>query len=67
MQPVSPRRILRKPSVENRTGLSDTSIWRQYRAGTFPKPVKLGPNAVGWYEDEVNAWIESRERTGPKA
>ena len=41
------------------------------RAGTglkFPKRVQLSPAgmAVGWYEDEVSAWILSRVRQGGK-
>ena len=26
----------------------------------FPKPVQLGPRAVGWIESEVSAWITER-------
>jgi prophage regulatory protein len=37
--------------------------------GTFPKPVKLGPKAVGWVEEEIDAWIRARmaERDGKAA
>lgn len=28
----------------------------------FPKPIKLGPKAVGWYYQEVLDWLESRKR-----
>jgi len=28
--------------------------------GTFPKPVPIGTKAVGWIEDEIDAWIEAR-------
>jgi prophage regulatory protein len=28
--------------------------------GEFPKSVPIGRYAVGWIEDEVNAWIEAR-------
>ena len=60
----SPRKILRKKVVKERTGYSDTQIWR--KSGNphddFPAPVQLGPNAIGWYEDEVEAWLDSRPR-----
>jgi len=26
----------------------------------FPKPVPLGPRAVGWLESEVSEWIAGR-------
>jgi predicted DNA-binding transcriptional regulator AlpA len=28
--------------------------------GTFPRPISLGPRAVGWPETSINAWIEGR-------
>jgi prophage regulatory protein len=35
-------------------------IYRLEREGKFPKRIQLGPNAVGWIEHEVDAWIESK-------
>lgn len=50
----SPARvIIRWPEVKRLTGKSRTQIWRDVRAGKFPAPVKLGPNSIGWYQDEV--------------
>jgi prophage regulatory protein len=60
------RRIIRKPEVRRRTGYSYTSIWREEKAGRFPKRVQLSPMAVGWFEDEVLDWIQSRVRRGGK-
>ena len=37
-------------------------IWRNIQAGTFVAPLELGPNSIGWYEDEIDAWLESRPR-----
>jgi prophage regulatory protein len=60
------RRIIRKPEVRRRTGLSDTTIWRKEKGGEFPQRVQLSSDgmAVGWFEDEVDAFIHSRVR-GP--
>jgi prophage regulatory protein len=55
-------RILRKPAVLAKTGLSYPTIYRHIQAGTFPQQVELGPNSVGWIEDEIDAWIKSRRR-----
>jgi prophage regulatory protein len=62
------RTIIRKSEVVRRTGYSAVQIWRLERAGFFPKRVQLSPAgmAVGWYEDEVSAWILSRVRQGGK-
>lgn len=27
---------------------------------TFPKKVRIGLRAVGWYEDEIHAWVASK-------
>ena len=58
------RIIIRFPEVKRRTGKSATQVWRDEKGGTFPVRVQLGPNAVGWYEDEIDAWIEARPRGG---
>ena len=55
-------RMLRPPEVMERTGLSRTTIWRRVRAGTFPAPVQLGENSIGWPASEITAGIESRPR-----
>lgn len=56
--PSSPR-ILRRNQVEERTGLSRSTIYQRVKDGKFPKPINLGgPQAVGWIEEEVTAWIE---------
>ncbi len=55
-------KILRKPAMLAKTGQSYPTIYRQIQAGTFPQPVQLGPNSVGWIEEEVDAWIKSRPR-----
>lgn len=49
--------ILRLPEVEKRTGLRRASIYRRAAAGTFPKPVRIGPNATGWIESEIDAFL----------
>ncbi len=51
-------RILRKPAVEQMTGLHEVTLWRRERSGDFPRRVQLGGRAVGWLESEVIAWLE---------
>lgn len=53
-------RMMRLPEVEAATGLSATTIWRYERDGEFPRRRRIGPNAVAWRSDEIEAWIESR-------
>ena len=56
------RRIVRKPAVCKKVGKSGVQVWRDVRAGKFPPPVQLGPNSVGWFEDEIDAWLAARPR-----
>jgi len=56
------RKVLREPEVKRRTGRCRTQRWRDCRAGRFPLPVELGPNAIGWFEDEIDAWLADRPR-----
>jgi len=53
-------RILRQPEIKQKTGQSRATVYRGIAAGTFPKPVKLGPGSVGWIESEVDQWIRDR-------
>ncbi len=57
-----PRRILSGKEVERRTNKGRVQRWRDIRAGKFPAPVEIGPNSLGWFEDEIEAWLASRPR-----
>jgi prophage regulatory protein len=62
-----PRNIIRKPAVRQKTGLSDTTIWRLEKTDDFPARIQLTEaGAVGWYEHEVDAWVHERVRGGGK-
>ncbi len=39
---------------------SPQHIARLEKAGKFPKRIQLGPNRVGWVEDEVLIWLQHR-------
>ncbi|WP_285675117.1 helix-turn-helix transcriptional regulator, partial [Paralimibaculum aggregatum] len=43
------------------TGLARSTIYLHIARGEFPKPVRLGPRAVGWKEADIAVWIASRE------
>lgn len=52
--------ILRRPQVEQRTGLSRSTLYQYIKDGDFPKPVRLGLRAVGWLESDISEWIAAR-------
>ena len=52
-------RVIRKNELLGMVGLSDATIWRMERDGTFPKRLRLGGNSCGWLESEVNGWLSA--------
>lgn len=61
-----PRRVLRYPELRPFAPYSRQHLYRLEKAGLFPQHVKLGRNSIGWYEDEVHSWQNTRQRgAGP--
>lgn len=52
-------RILRRPEVESRTGLSRSAIYKAMQDGDFPRPVRITKGKVGWRSSEIDQWISS--------
>jgi prophage regulatory protein len=44
------------------THRSRATIYRDLRAGRFPRPIELGANAIAWKQSEIQAWLDSRPR-----
>ncbi|OHT19954.1 helix-turn-helix transcriptional regulator [Edaphosphingomonas haloaromaticamans] len=56
---MSKERLIRLPEVRLRTGLSTATIYRKVAAGVFPPKVQISMNVVGWYESDIDRWIEN--------
>jgi len=52
----------REPRVCEVTGLARSTMRAAAKAGTFPKPIKLGANASAWISTEVIEWMAERIR-----
>jgi predicted DNA-binding transcriptional regulator AlpA len=52
-------RLLSKPEVLDRVGVTYPTIWAWMRDGKFPPGRELGGRTC-WKESEVNAWMEAR-------
>lgn len=52
--------ILRRKQVQSESGLSRSTIYLRITQGLWPKPVNLGPRAVGWPAREVAALNAAR-------
>lgn len=57
-----PKRVWRLRKVMDESGLSKSSVYRlsDDEKSDFPRKVRLSAAAVGWYEAEVLAWLDSR-------
>lgn len=49
--------ILRRTELEQRLGLSRSSIYKMMDDGEFPRPFKIGRRAVGWREEDIETWL----------
>ena len=59
-----PKRILRFNQVQELIPFSRSYIYNLISKGRFPSPVKLieGGRGAGWWEHEINAYVESRHQ-----
>ena len=60
MSETKPKRILRRPQVQDRVGLTHSQIDNLEKRGLFPKRIKISVKAAGWVESEVEDFIERR-------
>jgi prophage regulatory protein len=51
---------LRRPTVEEATGLSRSTIYEMMDRGEFPRPIRIGRRAVAWPESAVLTWLAER-------
>lgn len=55
-------KILRLPIVKESTGLSRSTIYLRMAHGDFPKSISLGGRAVGWFEADIQDWLDQKRK-----
>lgn len=58
---VELERYLREEQVLQYTTLSHATMWREIKAGRFPKQIRLSPGRVGWKASEISQWMTDPE------
>ena len=58
------RRLLDRHQVERIVRMPRSTLYQAMAESDFPKPIRVGKRSVRWFEDEIVAWMESRERAG---
>lgn len=53
-------RFLRVNDVVATIGLSRATIYRMIANGTFPRQVRLTQQCAGWWQHDVDCWVQSR-------
>lgn len=51
---------LRRPAVEDLTGLSRSTLYDMMDRNEFPRPVRIGRRAVAWPESKIIEWLAQR-------
>lgn len=62
------RRIVRPSDAAAMLGVSRMTVYRLETAGKIPPRVRVTDHVVGWYADDLAAYLESRQTvrvTGP--
>ena len=52
--------IIRPDAMARLTGKSLTTLWRDEKAGRFPKRIKIGVQATGWLRSQYEHWLSCR-------
>lgn len=60
-------RLLRFREVEHLVCLSRSAVYRRMQAGEFPRPVRIGPKAVRWRTEDIEAWLAANPTRRPRA
>ena len=64
--PTTLPKMLKRPQVEEMTGLGKTAIYDLMALGIFPRPIRISAHAVRWFLHEVLEYIRSRPRTSSR-
>lgn len=63
--PIDP--ALPLADVLETTGLKKTTLYREMKAGRFPRPIYLTVNRPAWRASVVQQWLDSRPHDRPAA
>lgn len=55
-------KLLTRRQVTELTGMNEQFIYREVKAGRFPRQIRIAQRAVRWRESEIEAWLADCER-----
>jgi prophage regulatory protein len=63
--PIAHMRILTMKQVCEITTYTAQHIYRLIRAGKFPRPIRLGLNRIGFWQRDIEKWLEDKQLALP--
>lgn len=67
MKMKNPINIIRPSELADMLGVSTVTIWRMQKRGELPPRKKFTNRLVGWSENTIEEWFESRPYADPEA
>lgn len=52
--------LIKSKDLQKRMGIPSTTLYRWMDAGTFPKPIKIGPRRVAFRQSDIDKWLEEK-------
>jgi prophage regulatory protein len=53
-------KFMRQPAVMERTGLKESTFYKEIQEGSFPRPVPISERCVAWREDQIDEWCKAK-------
>ena len=62
MQPTTNLRLLSYADLKPVKGIPycASHLWRLWKAGKFPAPLRISTNRTAWLESDIDSWIAAR-------
>ena len=57
---MSSKRVWRLAEVLRQTGLSHSTIYEMIGRGEYPRQIKSGARAIGWFADDILVWLDAK-------
>ena len=54
-------KIIRPKELKNRLCIAISTLYEWIKRPDFPQKIQLGKNAVGYFEHEINEWLENQK------
>lgn len=54
-------KLIRPKKLQSILGISEATLYRRMKAPDFPSKVRISKQAIGFYESEIQDWIEAQK------